>query len=115
MTPTRLYRFHVFATDGTHDEHVAQMSVPPKLDEIKAAVMPHLGTAKHLEHVAVLHWDRRCDMFVDDNGVPDLLDRNDEATKIYRFNWMQQHPEQDPETLPYIAGPAVLFEQIVWR
>lgn len=44
----------------------------------------------------------------------DELSRNDEATTIYRAAYMAQHPDHDPEGLPYIAGTAVLFRDRVW-
>ncbi len=67
-----------------------------------------------LEHVTVLWQDRRADMFVDEIGVLKDLPYNEEATAIYRANWLAQHPATEPEALPFIAGPAVLFDDIVW-
>lgn len=61
----------------------------------------------------------RHDMFVDGlsataskPGYP--LPINKPATDIYRANWLAQHPGDDPEDLPAIHGPAVLFHRIVW-
>lgn len=74
-----------------------------------------------IEHVTVLadfnggEDFKRADMFVNEVGM--LLDciRNEEATAIYRRNALMHHGVTDPESLPYIAGPAVLFRDIVWR
>lgn len=44
----------------------------------------------------------------------DGLPRNEAATPIYRNNWLRQHPKDEPESLPAIYGPAVLFNRRVW-
>lgn len=90
----------------------------PDYREMKALIEPILGGAE-LEHVYVLHDGRRHDMFVDEFSASNVkpgypLPRNDRATEIYRANWLSQHPEDDPEDLPDICGPAVLFHRIVW-
>ena len=40
--------------------------------------------------------------------------RNEAATAIYRNNVLSQVPGKEPETLPCIVGPAVLFSRRVW-
>jgi hypothetical protein len=40
--------------------------------------------------------------------------RRNEATRLYRANWLKRHPKDDPESLPYIAGAAAVFEERVW-
>lgn len=62
---------------------------------------------------------RYLDMFVNELGhvsTPPLM-RNDNATTIYRRNYLAHHADEpiDPETLPWIAGTAVLFRDKVWR
>jgi len=92
----------------------------PSYALIKALVEPLLGAGEPLDHVSVLHNDRRCDMFVSELGHVELTSRaplpiNDAATAIYRHNWLTQHPETDPEDLPEIAGTSVLFpDRLVW-
>lgn len=54
------------------------------------------------------------DMFVDEMGLIDGLPRNDRATKIYRANHLTFQKPAFPETLPYIAGPAIVFHRRVW-
>ena len=110
----RTYHFRVIDPDGSVFEHRVEMSRPPTLKEIRAAVMPHLDESENLEHVSVLHDGKRADMFVDERGIQYRRQRNDTATRIYRHNWMTRHPECDPEKLPIIVGPAVLFDEIVW-
>lgn len=92
----------------------------PGYEAIKALVEPILGDNEPLEHVTVLFEGKRADMFVSEIGHRRLttrppLPRNDRATSIYRTAWMAQHPDQDPESLPTIAGPAILFSRIVWQ
>jgi hypothetical protein len=70
------------------------------------------GGCEHAEHVAVLFNGKRAHMFVDEMGHHEGLPRNDAATAIYRANWLAQHPDCDPETLPWIAGDAVVLEGV---
>lgn len=58
---------------------------------------------------------RYCDMFVNELGHLSDLERNENATIIYRRNALMHIRDCDPEELPWIAGPAVLFRQRVWR
>lgn len=66
------------------------------------------------EHVAVLHEGERRDMFVHESGHLIGLPRNEDATKIYRNASLRREPNRDPETLPFIVGPAILFDRQVW-
>lgn len=79
-----------------------------------SAVLDPLFFKRPWEHVSVLFEGRRTDMFVDESGVLDGLPRNEAATAIYRANWLSQYPHADPESLPHIAGLAVVFEKRVW-
>ena len=63
---------------------------------------------------AVLHEGRPTDMCVGEDSAYIGNIRNDDATKIYRANWMSQHPKTDPESLPAVYGPAVLVDRRVW-
>lgn len=115
----RVYNYRILFPDGTSRGGAEIMSDPPTLQEIHKAVMPHLDGASHCEHVTVQHPTKepdvpRADMFVDEMGVGRGLPRNDAATKIYRAAWLSTHPGTDPETLPAIYGPAVLFDTQVW-
>lgn len=69
------------------------------------------------EHVAVLYKGQRRDMFV---GATSSINgrhiRNVRATAIYRNNTLTHSPGTDPESLPAISGPVVLFpDTIVWK
>lgn len=97
----------------------ARMPPKPSLRDIKIVVLPLLdrgdGIPRNLEHVSVLFEGQPTDMFVDEVGVNDGLPRNEQATAIYRTYWLQEHPGDDPESLPHIAGTAVLFRgRRVW-
>ena len=85
----------------------------PGFVRINKLVQPLIGGG-HIEHVSVLHDGARRDMFVDEEGRLKGMPRNERATAIYRTNWMTRHPDADPETLPHIAGVAVLFTRRVW-
>jgi hypothetical protein len=104
----------------------------PGYDALKKFIVPelakHNGREGNLERVAVLLTAdvmisfkaltraMPADMFVDDEGaVPDHgLPRNEQATAIYRNNWLTNNKGTDPETLPAIYGCAILFMGRVW-
>lgn len=107
------------------ERHEIDWPRAPGYDAIRGLVEPLLderGRGREpLEHITVLHegWGR--DMFVSEYGRVALTWReplpvNEAATRIYRNNRLTQHPDTDPETLPTIAGTAVLFtNRIVWN
>jgi hypothetical protein len=108
-------KYRVFAEGGTFVDHEIPMEKNPVYDELRHLIEPHLGGAR-LMHVRVLcpllrDWT---DMFIDEMGALKRLPRNDAATKIYRNSFLSKNPDNDPETLPYIAGPAVVFLSPVW-
>lgn len=90
----------------------------PGYDQLRAALAPYFDG--RFEHVTVLaDFDggtayTRADMFVDEDGQSKGLQRNDAATVIYRRNALLQKPKLNPESLPDIVGPAVLFDRRVW-
>lgn len=70
------------------------------------------------EHVAVLYNGQRRDMFAGEtSSINGRHIRNVRATEIYRANTVRQMPPSfNPEELPAISGPAVLFpDEIVWK
>lgn len=105
--------YTVYRADGTSEELSCELPRAPIYEEIAGIVCPQLDGAT-LEHVAVLHEGERRDMFVDDHGSIKGLPRNEAATEIYRANSMARDPKLDPETLPAIYGPAVLFGRRIW-
>lgn len=86
----------------------------PDFDKLREILVPHLNDLP--ERVRVLHEGAYTDMFVGDSSAlrRDVHKRNEAATKIYRANWLSQHPDDDPEGLPAIWGPACLFSRPVW-
>jgi hypothetical protein len=82
----------------------------PGYDLFRALLDPIIG---RFEHVAVLHEGGRRDMFVNEMSAFDMP-RNEAATRIYRNNTLTRSPETDPESIPAIHGPAVLFGRRVW-
>lgn len=97
---------------GTRETFHVALSGRPSLEELRNLIEPHLD-GQRMEHVAVLYQGKRCSMFVGDNSAATRI-RNVEATAIYRNNWLTQHPGTDPESLPAVSGPAVLFDRNVW-
>jgi hypothetical protein len=111
---TTIYR--VFAETGAYADHEIQMAKEPVYEDLRRLIEPHLCGAR-LMRVRVLcptlgDW---VDMFIDDMGALKRLPRNDAATTIYRNGHLSKNPNDDPETLPYIAGPAVVFLRPVWE
>lgn len=82
---------------------------------IRVMLTEHLGEPP--EHVAVLFEGARRDMFVGEtSAINGRVIRNIRGTEIYRNNTMTRSPRTDPESLPAVSGPAVLFpDEIVWR
>ena len=105
--------YRIFRIDGKATAGVVDWPKEPGYDKIAALIKPLLG-GHDLEHVTVLHDGERRDMFVHDEGPLPALPPTDRATAIYRTNWMTQHPSADPESLPWIAGTAILFDRRVW-
>jgi hypothetical protein len=53
-------------------------------------------------------------LFVDDLAIEKDLSHNERAAAIYRENYPRKHSNFDPESMPYVAAPAVLFDESVW-
>lgn len=104
----------IIRADGTEEQRELDWPHEPGYHAIRDLVEPVLGAGRFLEHVAVLHEGQRTDMFVDDSGLLDGLPRNEKATAIYRNNVLTHEPGTDPESLPHIAGTAILMSRRVW-
>lgn len=105
--------FTLLTAAGERATWTEELEEKPGLDAIRRALAPAFP-ARDFEHVTVLHDGEVTDLFVDEIGQIKGLPRNEEATRIYRNNWMTQHPDQDPESLPDIVGPAVLVSRRIW-
>ena len=84
-------------------------------DCIHALVVPLLD-GEDFEHVTVLSDGAYTDMFVSETGTMQTdkhgpLPLNDNATAVYRNNWLTHNPVSRAEDLPAIHGPAVLFHR----
>ncbi len=105
----------ILRADGTRETRSIELADDPRYSEIRAALRPLLDIGDaYPEHVGVLHEGRPADMFVHEDGHGAGLPRNEAATAIYRACWLERQPKDDPEGLPWIAGPAVIFDRIVW-
>jgi hypothetical protein len=103
-------RYRVFTVSGLSVDHEVLMERNPIHEELFDLVEPHLGGASPM-HIRVLcpYTNVWTDMFIDNMAALKRLPRNEEATKIFRNGYLAKRPNDDPEKLPYIAGPAVVF------
>jgi hypothetical protein len=113
------FRALLMRPDEPNERRIVELPARPDYHELAAVLRPLLDT-QTFEHVTVLSdfeggLDfRPSDMFVDEMGHPKGLPLNGAATAIYRRNALLHQGVSDPESLPWIAGPAILFERIVW-
>lgn len=101
----------LFANGGS-STFTLELAEDPGYDRLRALAGPHIDG--DWEHVTVLYQGKRADMFVDGESVRKGLPPNAKATEVYRAAWMAQHPGANPEELPAIYGPAVVFDRQVW-
>jgi hypothetical protein len=110
--------YKIVRPDGSHEAGDVTWPAQPSYDRLKFFVEPIVQG--NLEHVTVLDDFAggtnyvRSDMFVNEDGHLLHLPRNVIATRIYRRNWLLRHPGTDPESIPFIVGPAILFDRRVW-
>lgn len=97
---------------GDQVEGVVEWPAEPTYELIKSIVEPYVGD--WMEHVYVFFDGKPTDMFVNENGHMRKLPYNIRATTIYRAASLKRFPHLDPNTLPIIVGPAVLFHRKVW-
>ena len=107
-------KYRVIPETGHFADHEIMLEKKPVYADLRGVVEPHLGGA-NLMHVPVLLLGAWTDMFIDEMGALKRLPRNDAATTIYRNGFLSKNPDDDPEKLPYIAGPAVVFFRPVWE
>lgn len=114
MIPTT---YVLYLPDGTQQPSLCDLSQRPEVEELRAVICPLLGGAD-LERVRVLLEGPKgplyADLFVDERSAAKGLPRNEAATSLYRALSLKRSPGLDPETLPAIYGPAVLFHRPVW-
>ena len=109
----------IMVPDQSHATREVDLVRYPDYATLRDLLTPIID-CKYIEHVSVLAdfkggvEFRRADMFVDEDGHAKGRPMNGAATAIYRRNALLHHGVTDPETLSWIAGPAVLFNRIVW-
>lgn len=108
-----LTKFTIYRPGAEPEEREVDLAEIPGYRDLRVLIKPLLDGAG-LEHVAVLHDGERRDMFVDEFGAIRRLPRNEAATAIYRNATLTREPGTDPETIPAIYGPAILFARRVW-
>jgi hypothetical protein len=104
----QLKRFQVIPTDDA-DPIRRGSAMISNSDDLQRVVGPHLGGGT-MQGIEI---SDSCHLYVDDLAIPKELPRNERATAIYRSRYLARHPSFDPEALPFIAGPAVLFGESV--
>lgn len=113
-----LTRYTIMRPERPHEGGDVDWPRAPGYDRLKALLTPLLDG--NLEHVSVLadfaggDDYQRADMFVDAEGQLKRLPRNEAATMIYRRATLLRASGTDPDSLPCIVGPAILFERQVW-
>ena len=106
-------KLKIIQPNGEETEVTLDMAQRPTLHDIQAVLAPYFGRA-YTERVNVLMGKNYTDMFVDEDGFAKGLERNEKATTIYRRNWLEQHPQVNPESMNHIVGTAVVFSRRVW-
>jgi hypothetical protein len=108
-------RILIISADGTTEDRQVTFAATPNYDSLRKAMEGVFDEG--FEHVNVLLDDRRRDMFVGEtSAINGRHSRNEKATTIYRNNALTRSPGIDPETIPAIYGPAVLFpDVVVWN
>jgi hypothetical protein len=102
-----------------HETRSFELPERPNYTDISELMQLLIG-CQNFEHVKVLAdfkgalAFKPADMFVDEMAHQKFLPRNEAATAIYRRNALINEGARDPELLPWIAGPAVLFERRIW-
>jgi hypothetical protein len=107
--------FRVISTDGRNTNHTIDLKEFPTLSELRRIVEPYLHGAT-MQYVQVLDPETSrdsLDMFVGESAILKRLPVNAEATKLYRAAHMMFHPDDNPDELPAIRGPAVVFARRV--
>ncbi len=115
--------YTILRRDLAHEQRTVDLPEKPDYralcNLIEALLDPERREPIERVNVYLVNEDRYTDMFVSEEGkiaktwrAP--LPRNEDATVIYRANIVAHKPSTDPESLPFIVGPAVLFSRRVW-
>jgi hypothetical protein len=110
----------IMEPEASHEVREVELPIHPSYETLRDLLTPIIG-CKHIEHVTVLADTtfkgtldfKRADMFVDEDGHEKKRPLNGAATAIYRRNAIINQGAK-AEDLSWIAGPAVLFNRIVW-
>jgi hypothetical protein len=109
----------IMTPEAVHATREVELPIHPDYGTLRDLLVPIIN-CRFIEHVNVLaDFDggmdfKRADMFVDEDGHAKKRPRNEAATLIYRRNAILHQGVKDPEEISWIAGPAVLFNRIVW-
>lgn len=110
----------IMVPEGSHETREVDLPIHPSYGTLQDLLTPIID-CRYIEHVSVLADTtfkgslnfKRADMFVDEDGHEKRRPLNSAATAIYRRNAILNQGAK-AEDLSWIAGPAVLFNRIVW-
>jgi hypothetical protein len=112
-------RLLVMTPDFANERRTFELPKRPTAEEVGqlvALLIPGCERAEHFEVQADFNGGldfKAADMFADLERVRKKLPWNENATVILRRAAVMQG-EKNPKILPWIAGPAVLFQRRVW-
>jgi hypothetical protein len=112
------YAYTYYAEDGRVERGELTMDAPAsEADadrEVRRQLKPLYFKTCTIERVAVIANDERVDMYVCELGAIKRMQCNDVATKLFRDTVLMGTPSKEPEMLPHIAGPVVVFDRVIW-
>ena len=114
MDADRVYtRFSTFGSPRRPHRPFVHWPARPSWNQIRSLVLPLLEY-EPMAHLPVLYGNTRGDLFFGEDAEKQGLFRNGVATSIFRAALLRRDLGRDPETLPVIYGPAVVFHRQVW-
>lgn len=107
--PTQAVTYQVIPANPIQPIRTGEGSISDEPGELERVANQHLGGGR-AQRIEVLDGGDFKEMYVDDIIHLKDLPRNERATALYRADYLADNPLVDPESLPYIAGTAVLFD-----
>lgn len=107
------FKLYPAALDEPLRDGSLMLSVPPRNKEIMQGLIDLMGRPMH--RLEILLSNGKFDLFVDDFAMIECSVRNERATTLYRHYELSLYPRSDPEGMPCICGPAILFSDPVWE
>lgn len=106
--PTRAIRYQVIPADQVRPIHRGEALISEEPGSLERVARQYLDGGSAIRGEVIIN-GRVYGMYIDALCHLKDLPRNELATALYRAEYLAEHPEIGPESLPFIAGPAVLF------